>query len=210
MPNHAHNPQNNIANGPDVIRARKVSNWCRRARQLSSDPDLSIDLGNRALGSLNDFLKETATARLTLTRPMSKQVSALKKLFEPLEDEIKETRRSLSKHLIAITPQPREPENSHCSQEQQTQSASSVTQPGQPGPREGKTRPEFMKTPVEIDMTTLDFDSLRPYFTDHAIKNAVLKYTQDTDCHDLRGVTYRSLSPNSVVDIKIERAESAP
>lgn len=173
-----------VPNTTDAF-ARRTAGYCARASSLVRDPSLTKDAAVTALDHLSALQRDLAAERLRIGKPQRADLRRIEDRFKPLEANLKQARTDLSgallrakageSNLYRLVPHGKGPDDASCNEKDTTPALHAAPQP------------------VSASRALLDLEALRPYLSEHALRQAIEKHAKDTGDHALSGVAYAVL-----------------
>lgn len=165
--------------------ARRTAGYCARASSLVRDPSLTKDAAVAALDHLSALQHDLAAERLRVGKPIKADLRQIEDAFKPLEADVKQARTDLTgallrakageSNLYGLVPHGKAPDAASSAEKDTTPVRCAVPQP------------------VSASRALLDLEALRPYLSEHALRQAIEKHVKDTGDHSLNGVAYAVL-----------------
>lgn len=186
---------------PDVVASltTRTQRYCARADTLSRDPALTQSTAAKALDHLGALQADIRSTRLQQSCDLRTERGLVEAPYVALETSLKNSRAALSDALLRAIPDSNEPYGL-------------VPQGTRSGlPAEGPTKPcGATETPtgsalqaVSACRALLDLESLRPFLSDAALRDAIARYSNDTGRHDVAGVAYAVLPPSALLNCDV-------
>lgn len=162
--------------------AARTGQYCRRAQALCDDPCLTQVGAAAALDHLAALQGDLARARLGQAATASAELRRIETPFKELETSLARARAALSEALLRAIPD-------------KTNLYGPVPHGVQPDAAINHEKDTTPAPPQAISASRalLDLEALRPYLSDAALRQALERYTKDTNAHDVAGVSYAAL-----------------
>lgn len=186
--------------------ARRTAKYCERAYALQLDPCLTQDAAVMALDHLAQLQNDLAAESLRESRQSRDALRRVEDHFKPLEARLKQARSGLSSALLrakvvdsnlyALVPHAPAPP---------AQGPDETDRPDDVIGNQKDTTPASKPAPpaVSASRALLDLEALRPYLSEHALRQAIEKHDKDTGTHTLNGVAYATLPPSAHLPCEI-------
>lgn len=171
--------------------AARAAQYCTRANTLSDAPDLTVGCAARALDHLAALQRELANERLRQCRALMADLAQVEAQFKPHEAALMEARVTLSSALMRAEQDQHEhfglvPHGYDTPDVVADDGGDGTSTPPTPAPKASIRA-------VSACRALLDLETLRPYLSDDALRQAMDQHARATDCHNLQGVAYAAL-----------------
>lgn len=169
--------------------ANRTARYCARAADLVADPSLTAPVAERALQHLSDLQMDLARQRLAVCKPMNAELRMVEDDFKPLEARLKQARADLSNAVLRAKPDDRGASYGLVPHGSDLNAVIEDTT-ARPMP---VIPDDAIVQPVSACRALLDLETLRPFLSDHALRQAIAKHAQETGQFDIQGVAYAAL-----------------
>lgn len=194
------------ANKPIIKKYNTLNDEAKTKLENPIDNNTQAEEYNFFLVKIRKFIREINSTRLNDGRPFTNATKKIKEWFDQYNNEIKDIEEQLSSRLSAYTNSVMKQIKSEESDEIKQHSRSEVigfTKTGKPlveANNSDDAEDDFKKINIpniksdwgieNFDRQEIDLESLRDFFSDSALNNAIKKHLHTYGANRLKGVSY--------------------